>query len=169
MYEIERKYLISYPDVNALAAIDGSYKIEIMQDYLTPGTAGENRRVRKWVTESGCKYIYTQKQKISNLKRIENEYEITKDKYDELLKEKDSETHTIEKVRYRVPYGGLVYEIDIFPFWDDQAYMEAEIESESQEISIPPFVKLIREVTDDKRFSNNALAHTSLEELKGLK
>ncbi|MCR5785552.1 MAG: hypothetical protein K6G40_07930 [Eubacterium sp.] len=157
-YEIERKYLIEYPDTEMLSKLEGTEIAEITQDYLTKGKNNENRRVRMWNAGGCIHYIYTEKKKITNIRRIENECEITKEEYDILIKEKDPACMTVKKTRYRVPYSGLLYEIDVFDGVLDSALMEAEIESEDTEIPVPPFANIIREVTNESGFTNYSIA-----------
>ncbi len=158
MFEIERKYLIEYPDIKKIKENHEVTEVKITQDYLTKGLGGKNRRVRCWESSGVKHYIYTEKKKITNLRRIENEDEITEEEYLELLKEKDPACRTIKKTRYRVPYGGLLYEIDVFDEVKGSALMEAEIEDESVSIPIPPFVTVIREVTEEPGFTNHSIA-----------
>ena len=83
---------------------------------------------------------------------------VSEEEYNELLKRADPKCRTIEKVRFCIPHGDLVCEIDVFPFWTDKAFLEIEMPSEDTEVSLPTYVKLIREVTDDNRYTNHALA-----------
>ena len=36
--------------------------------------------------------------------------------------------------------------------------MEIELDSEQREVALPPFIKVIKEVTEDGRYTNAALA-----------
>ena len=56
------------------------------------------------------------------------------------------------------------FEIDLFPFWKKQAYLELELRDESQTIDFPPALERIREVTGDGRYTNRALAREIPEE-----
>ena len=69
-------------------------------------------------------------------------------------------TGTIRKERYCLMYKGTYYEIDIFPFWNKQAYLEVELLSENEKIRIPEFIKVIREVTYDPRYKNSSLCNS---------
>jgi adenylate cyclase len=62
----------------------------------------------------------------------------------------------IDKVRYRIPAGGRVWEIDDF-FGENAGLVVAEIElqSESDKFETPPW--LGREVTGMTRFYNSSL------------
>ena len=46
----------------------------------------------------------------------------------------------------------------MFPFWSDKAFLEVELPSEDTPVTPPDFVRVIREVTDDNRYTNHALA-----------
>ena len=51
------------------------------------------------------------------------------------------------------------FEIDLYPFWDDKAIVEIELNDENQDIELPKQLKLIREVTDDPNYKNSSLAN----------
>lgn len=155
--EIERKFLIEYPDTALLDELSKGNRSEISQTYLV-GEAGTSERVRARTRDGVTVYTHNTKIKLSHMKRIELEDEVSVEEYNELLKRADPKCRTIEKVRYCVPHGGFVFEIDIFPFWKDKAFMEVEIPSEETQVALPDFVKIIREVTEDNRYTNHALA-----------
>ena len=55
-------------------------------------------------------------------------------------------------------YEGTYFEIDIFPFWRDKAFLEVELKSENEGFVLPPFIKVIKDVTEDEEYTNHALA-----------
>lgn len=152
--EIERKFLIPYPNITELKALPGCAALEIVQTYLCGGAA----RVRKSASENGCTYTHTEKRKISELTRIEIEREISEEEYLEYLRSADPAFRPIEKTRLRIPYGGHIFEIDIFPFWQDKAVAEVELKSEDEEIAFPHWLNIIDEVTFDPAYKNVSLA-----------
>ena len=155
--EIERKFLIEYPDLGELERLTNGDFSEISQTYLV-GEKGTSERVRARTRGGVTVYTHNTKIKLSSMKRIEFEDEVSEEEYLELLKRADTKCRTIEKVRYCIPYGGFTFEIDVFPFWQDKAFMEVEMPSEDTKVDLPGFVKIIREVTDDNRYTNHALA-----------
>lgn len=161
-YEIERKFLIAYPDLQLLAE-KADRRLEILQTYLKAGD-GESRRVRRIVENGQVSYIKTEKKCISDLRRLETETEIPEAVYRRLLGEADPDRRPIEKVRYCLPYRGHTLEIDIFPFWQDRAFLEVELSCEAEEVQLPPCFTVLREVTEDKRYTNAALAKALPEE-----
>ncbi len=155
--ECERKFLIRYPDLTALKAHPDVRISEITQTYLiSPPSVTD--RVRARSTDGKTIYTRTQKVRISALSAEEYELEISKKEYDTLLKKADTNRIPILKTRYVLPAGKHFAEIDIYPFWKKQAVLEVELEAEDEVFSIPPFIKIIREVSDDKRYKNAFLA-----------
>ncbi len=152
-FEIERKFLIKMPDEEMLKSLPEVQIVSITQTYTGLGI-----RIRKWVENGGTKYIKTVKKHLTNLTRIETECEITKEEYDRLSSFVDPERHPLIKTRYRLPFRSKLVEIDIFPFWKKQAFLEVELEGEEDEFFLPEFVEVIREVTDDPSYRNYALA-----------
>ena len=155
--ETERKFLIYMPCLDTLCAQPEIRIQEITQTYLlTDGK--KNARIRK-INECGnISYIKTVKERISTLSCYEEEKEITEEQYLELLKCADNEKQSINKTRYSFRYGKHIIEIDIYSFWNDRATLEIELKSEDEEFSIPAFIKVVKEVSTDKRYKNTNLA-----------
>ena len=152
--EIERKYLIWMPDEERLRSLDGCEVWQIRQEYLTDGKG----RIREIRTANGVHYILTEKKRISDVVREEAERELTKEEFDSLKRSVDPAFAPICKTRYRIPVGELLAEVDIFSFWKDRAIVEFELPSEDVHPRIPDWLTLIREVTDDRRYTNKNLA-----------
>lgn len=154
-YEIERKYLIRMPERAWLRAAAESS--EITQTYLlsAPGTT---ERVRKRGKDGAWTYTHTVKRKLSDMRRIEDEEELSAEEYRRLLERADPGRKVITKTRWVFSWRGQLFELDIFPFWEDRAYLEIELEDEEQEVLLPPQLRLIREVTEDERYTNAALS-----------
>ena len=155
--EIERKFLIYYPNIKELEAMPNCTKVDITQTYLT-STDDVERRVRARGIDGDYLYYLTEKKKITGLKRVETERKLTQNEYLRLLMEADNRLHTIRKTRYCLSENNQYFEIDIYPEWDNQAIMEIELSSEDQEIKIPSFIKTIKEVTDDENYKNYSMA-----------
>lgn len=162
--EIERKYLISYPDIGMLKQCPRYSSTKITQTYLTNDNATHGMRIRKRGSGNTYTYYKTFKQDITPLKRIEIEDIITADKYNALLKKADPSLQTISKVRHCFMYKEQMFELDIYTFWKDRAILEIELESENDNVYLPPFLNVIKEVTNDLRYRNRALAKNVLSE-----
>lgn len=159
-YEIERKFLIEYPDISDLEKRDDCEKIEIIQTYLK---SGENEEIRVRQRGANGSYIYfkTIKRKLTETTRVEIEERLSQTEYLKLLMDADTTMHQIRKTRYCLTYDGQYFEIDVYPFWKDQAIVEIELLNEQEKIKMPKFLNVIKEVTDDESYKNSSLAHLS--------
>lgn len=156
-YEIERKFLVAYPDISKIEGITGCRKREILQTYLQ-AEKGETHRVRRVLEGDKITYMETRKLRISMLRAVEEEREITEGEYRALLEGREAGSCPIEKTRYAFPFGTHVVELDLYPFWQDRAIVEVELKNEDESFSLPPFLRVLKEVTDDKRYKNVNLA-----------
>lgn len=156
-FEIERKYLIEYPDISWLENEPNCQRIEIIQTYLK-SNADEEVRVRQRGINGNYIYFKTVKKKISDIKRVEVEKRLSQSEYLTLLMEADTAKRQIRKTRYCLTYKGQYFEIDIYPFWNDKAIAEIELSDENAEIIFPSQIKVIKEVTEDESYKNASLA-----------
>ena len=155
-YEIERKFLIKYPDLKALNN-PTLEKVDIIQTYLRKSNPNEEIRIR----QRGCDghFIYTRTiKKGTGQKRLETEKRISKDQYLTYLMDADQNYHQIRKTRYCFVYNNQYLELDIYPFWKDKAILEIEINNENGKVEIPPEIEVIKEVTNDPHLKNSYIA-----------
>lgn len=156
--EIERKFLIAYPDIAALRQMPGYHVVHMEQSYLTATEDFVGGRIRRITDGDTVRCVYTYKERLSDLTRREYEREISQEEYARLLCRKVKDSITIIKDRHSFYYEGLLYELDVYDFWDEIATLEAEVQSEDTPIPIPPCVRLIKEVTHDRRYNNSRLS-----------
>ena len=144
--EIERKFLVSGDAWRA-----GPPGEVVRQGYLM-SDAGLTVRVRR----SGEAGYLTIKGPADGPARPEYEYAIPVGDADEMLA-RLARGGLIDKVRYRRPFAGLIWEIDVFG-GDNDGLIVAEVElgRADQVVELPPWVGA--EVTHDPRYSNAALS-----------
>lgn len=155
--EIERKFL--------LATLPGdipedAVKVKIRQDYLEVEGKGE-RRIRKRLVEGSTRpsFFYTEKREIKPGKRFEIEKEIDPVQYIALLDEVDLRYRPIFKTRHCFVYENQYFELDVFEkYWEGLRLLEVELTEENKEVSLPPFLTVVEEVTGSKEYSNRRLA-----------
>lgn len=142
--EIERKFLVVSGEWKQLGA--GTL---FRQGYLN---SAKERVVR--VRTMGEAAALTVKGITIGASRLEFEYEIPREDANQLLEL--CEQPIIEKTRYRIPTGELVWEIDEFHGVNDGLIVaECELESEDQKIDKPGWIG--EEVTGDPRYFNSNL------------
>ncbi len=161
--EIERKFLIEYPDLGWLESLPKCEKVDIIQTYLI---SPDDRQIRVRRRGSKGHYIYylSEKRRVTPYRRIALERRLSEEEYRNMLASADPEAHPIRKTRYCLADHDDYFEIDIYPEWKKQAILEIELSSSEEEVRIPDGIHVIREVTEDKRYRNYALAHEMVPE-----
>lgn len=156
-YEIERKFLIEYPNIQWLESNPSCQRVEIIQTYLNSAD-GEEVRVRQRGVGGNYIYFQTIKKKVSGLKRVEIERRLSQEEYLTLLMQADTTKRQIRKTRYCLTYENQYFEFDVYPFWKDKAIVEIELSDENATVIFPKEIKVIKEVTDDDAYKNASLA-----------
>lgn len=162
--EIERKFVIEMPDIESLSRLADYTKSSITQTYLE-SDEGVTLRVRRREYDGRTELTKTEKRRIDEMSATEIENEIGESEYEQLLRTKKRGTQTIHKVRHTFSYQNKTVEIDVYPQWKKSAIMEIELESREEEISLPPCIKALAEVTGDKSYSNAAMSRAFPPEL----
>lgn len=149
MQEIERKFLVLSDDFRTTAATTN----RIVQGYLN---SNPERTVR--VRIKGAKGFLTVKGKgnESGTTRLEWEKEIALADAEQLLSL--CEKGIIDKIRYEVPFGKHVYEIDVFS-GDNDGLIVAEIELSSEDETFEKPIWLGKEVTGEEKYYNAYLSN----------
>lgn len=155
-YEIERKFLIRFPSDAFLDSCSICYDIE--QVYLKDDESGFSSRIRKREHDGLPEFFHTRKMRISDIRRVELENTISEKEYLRLMNDRDPERQIIYKKRYCCESSGKTFEIDVFPFWTDRAVMEIELSDEDEQFTIPNELQIIKEITDDRRYTNSSMA-----------
>lgn len=150
MQEIERKFLVLSDAFKTVAATQN----RIVQGYLN---SDPERTVR--VRIKGNKGFLTIKGKgnASGTTRLEWEKEIPVSEAELLLPL--CEKGMIDKIRYEVPVGKHVYEVDVFS-GDNEGLVVAEIELNTEEESFEKPNWLGKEVTGEERYYNAFLSNS---------
>lgn len=156
--EIEREYLTKMPDIEQLIKRYNAEKINIIQTYLISPDKDEEKRIRQRGREGEYSYFLTNKRIINNISRVETEKRISFEEYSDLLMTADTSLNQIKKERYCFVYNNIYFELDVYPFWSDYAILEVELTTENQKVDFPPFLTILKEVTDDPIFRDYALS-----------
>ena len=158
-YEMERKFLIAAPDTAWLEAQPACHRVEIIQTYLhTEG--GVQRRVRQWLENGRFFYYETVKTPMGDGKLVETERRLTQEEYLTRLMNADTTRRPLRKTRFVWTWEGQRYDIDLFPFWTKQAILKMELREKDAPVAFPPQIRVLREITGEAAYRNNALALT---------
>lgn len=168
--EKERKFLIKFPTSWSVLAELFEYLVDvkrISQTYLKAEEGEQAARVRKTVEgpsdDTKTVYHFNQKKPVETGVHEEKEYEISDKQYEKYLKKSNPEKCAVEKTRFVFDYHDQTFELDLFKgHLKGLAIMEIELDDMEDTVELPPFLKVVKEVTKDKRFSNFSLADKKL-------
>lgn len=173
--EIERKFLVKFPTSwSALAELfDGIVDVKrISQTYLTPEPGEQASRVRKTVEglsgDLDTVYHFNQKKPTGDTGvHEETEHEISEKEYNKSLKKANPSKCAVEKTRFVFDWHDQTFELDLFKgHLKGLAILEIELEDKDDKVELPPFLKVVKEVTKDKSFTNFSLADKKLQRKK---
>lgn len=168
--EIERKFLVHFPTSwSDLAELfDNLVDVRrITQTYLKPEGNEPSARVRKTIEgltgDTSTVYHYNQKEFVEEGVHKETEHEISRRKYESYLEDALADKVPVDKTRFVFKYNDQLFELDVFKGkLRGLAILELELKDKEQKVELPPFLRLIREVTDDKKFNNFSLASKNI-------
>lgn len=169
--EVERKFLVHFPTswTSLSEMFDNLIDVKrITQLYLKPKDNEPSARIRKTVEgltgNTKTVYHYNQKRFVEDGINKETEHTISKERYESYLKTPHPTKVPLEKTRFVFKYNDQVFELDVFkgPL-KGLAILEIELKNKNDKVELPPFLKVIEEVTKDKRFNNFSLADRSLQ------
>lgn len=162
--EKERKFLLRGWHRGLLPA--DAVSVEIVQTYLTFGENGKERRVRMRTLDGSSSYYYTRKLDTAEPGvRDEEEEQISRARYEELLGEQDKTTVPIEKTRHVFTFEGHTFEIDQYKQPVHSLVIgEVEVADMSEPIAFPPGPAYDNreEITGVKKYKNRSIAEGSL-------
>ncbi len=156
--EIERKFLIR--GGRAAREVPVHFEeIDIEQVYLV-APEGTEARVRRRGQHGSSTYTHTIKRPAATAgQRIKIEHPITGREYIAFLAQADPARRPLKKRRRVFLWANQYFEWDLF--LDPRPgleLLEVEVDSLDAPIELPPFLDVEKEVTDDPRYFNHALA-----------
>ncbi len=154
----KHKYLIAMPDMNQLIVNYGAVPFEMTQNYLVITNPRIERRIRKQKNGSDYLYFYTEKHLMEDGTMWDTERPISSKEYKKYLLEAEPELQPVHKVKYRFNRGRQRFEIDVYPFSKAKAMMFAYAGNDTDEITPPPEIEILREVTGNPEYKNKTLA-----------
>lgn len=156
-FECERKFLLSTPPRPEHWPVP-HVEVEIEQTYLHSGP-GISRRVRRRGQHGTFIHTHTEKRPLSPGVKHEIEKKIEAADYAALLLDADPDRIPVRKRRRLFVWNHHCFELDSFdgPLAGLHV-LEVELQHPQEAFTLPDFLNIAREVTDDPTFSNHLLA-----------
>jgi len=171
--EVERKYLVKFDtweqvfnlfdDVVTIKRIEQVYLKPLSKDSFAP-------RIRKTVEGFKNKKTYfdiNQKKPVGSIANKEKEKKISEEEYKKYLKHKDPTKNFVNKTRIVFKYKNQVFELDIFKDkLGGLAILEIELDDKKEKVDLPPYLKIIKDVSKDEKFNNFNLSDIKIKGFK---
>lgn len=170
--EIEKKFLVKFRSWDDLFQLLDSLVsiLRIEQAYLKNVNSGPSPRIRKTTEGFKNKKVYfdiNQKIPAGTAAHKEKEEKISEEEFDKYLKHKDPKKQIVKKTRLVFKYKNQNFELDIFKdFLQGLLILELELKDKDQKIHLPPYLKIIKEVTEEEQYSNYNLADKNIKGYK---
>ena len=154
------KYLVEVDDdlLNTIKNEQNFSNAHIEQYYLT-STNGIERRIRKRVRNGSELYSYSEAKVISSNERVKSDKILSSRQYYDYSNEIDHNLKAINKERYSFIKNGLFYKLDLFDFDTTKGMLSVQA-AEYEDVKLPEYVKVIKDVTNDFNYKNYYLAQS---------
>jgi CYTH domain-containing protein len=157
--EIERKFLLLGTPGGAQLQEAGARSSSIEQTYLAAADPGVVERVRRRRDADRTIHVWTEKRFVTAGVNVEHERDLTAGEYEELLRRADPASATVSKTRHVFEHAGRTLELDVFHgALEGLVVCEVELDAPDADVQLPPWLGPVREVTEDRRYGNAALA-----------
>lgn len=161
--QVGRKYLVELEAEKVMLPIP-CIGFDIIQTYLCSNEPCLERRVRVRseiradLSRVNPLYTYAEKKKLSSGVWQKKERIVSREEYERLLAQANPALRRILKTRYSFAYEHQYFQLDVFSSPVTFAILEVELTEAAQEVLLPPFVKIVKDVTDDAKYSNFVIA-----------
>lgn len=154
------KYLVEVDD-NMLEKIrhEANYSnMHIEQHYLI-STNGLERRIRRREKNGSNLYSYSEANYLSTNERIKTDRILSERQYYDLNAETDPDLKVINKDRHSFISDNLFFKLDIFDFDKSMGLLSVQV-GEDQDVRIPDYIKVVKDVSDNRSYKNYHLAQS---------
>ena len=150
----ERKYIVNVTGPMPEDAIES----HITQTYLK-GYPDAEERLRKHCWGQKVVYVHTTKKQTAEHEELVTERQINQHLYEMMLPLADPERNTIDKTRHSFIWRGQYFEVDTYHNQlQGLVMLETKGIAEGEDLKLPPFLEIVKEVTGDKEYYNYNLA-----------
>ena len=157
--EVFKKYLVEIDndDMERVAQEADHSIVHIFQQYLV-STSGIERRIRKRERNGSVLYYYSEASIISTNERIKRDRILSERQYYDYQNEVDRSLSSIDKIRHSFIYDNHFCKLDIFNFDQSKGLLSIQVPENGEEVNLPSYLKVVKEVTDNNAYKNYYLA-----------
>lgn len=151
----QKKYFIDINESDLNYLFENGVSSFIEQCYLV-SSKDEEKRVRKTTINESTSYELTVYEKNESGKMLKSSKSISEKIYNELKEFKIPDSSDIRKYRVYFTYEDTYMYADVFvdgEKYEEYGYLEINL-SGGQSVNIPPFIKVLKDVSDDQNYDN---------------
>ena len=154
------KYLVEVDEdmLNKIKVEQAYSNFHIEQYYLT-STNGIERRIRRRIRNGNELFSYSEAKYLSTNERIKSDKVLSSRQYYDYKAEADPNLKPINKERHSFINDNMFYKLDIFDFDQSKGLLSAQV-GEGENIVLPPYIKVIKDVTNEVAYKNYYLAQS---------
>lgn len=152
--KLERNYLIKIAEVELRSTV-----FDITETYLVSEDPLERVLIKKHNKNNGHIYFfYLERKYLNGVHCSEDEVEINNSDYNFLLSGKDNSIPELHITKTIFLHSNQVFEMDVYPFSEEYATLTIELENGNDEIHLPSFIEIVKEITCDENYKSKLLA-----------
>ncbi len=159
---IQKKFLITMPNLAKMLESFKYEKTQIIQTYLLSDDPNTELRIRQSGFDGSYSYSFTSQSQLEVSSNVATTVtigkRITEKEYLSNCMKANTDLHQIKKDRYSFVFNNVYYELDVYPFWNENAILEIKLTEENQKVEIPSNIHVLKDVTNDVNFRNYAMA-----------
>jgi predicted ATPase/CYTH domain-containing protein len=157
--EIFKKYLVEINDeiIEKVKSETNVSYVHILQHYLK-SPEGIEKRIRRREKDGNTIFYYSEATQLTPNTRIKRDRIISEKQYTDYSVEINHQLNIVDKERYGFIEKSRFFKLDIFAFDKTKALLSVQIPSENEEVIIPEYFNVIKDVTDDINYKNYYLA-----------
>ncbi|XP_064392262.1 TRPL translocation defect protein 14-like isoform X1 [Halichondria panicea] len=151
----KRKFLVkSLPDSSLFSKVED---FDVTHDYLLTSNPQLQARVRKRGQNGYFTFTHTERRTMDG-KRVEQIMQLSDREYRALLNQRDPTHHPIHKKRKCFLWKGHYFQLDVFlepcsQRCQDMLMLETYTTKQGDELELPDFLEIVKEVTSDPHYS----------------
>jgi CYTH domain-containing protein len=159
LIEIERKFLLAASESLRHPILDAAERVSLEQIYLGVSAHAEER-IRRRSGNDTIRYAHTILRPLRAGVREIEEVEITADQYEKLRERQDPDRRPVTKDRWFFTWREQLFELDDIRQPASRAcrILEIQLDDERDEVILPDFLRIDREVTGVAQYSNADIA-----------
>lgn len=157
--EVFRKYLVEFDDsVLENVKKESNFVTTHIYEQFLKSEPNVEKRIRRRIKNGTTRYYYSEANIMGANKRVKNDMILSERQYHSYQPQVNEELNPIDKERYSFLKDSHFYKLDIFNFDKTKALLSVQVPLGDEEVRIPLYFKVIKEVSDDVNYKNYSLA-----------